>query len=256
MKPPPKLRLDLALVERGLADSRHKAQALILAGDVFVNGQPASKASDPVRFGDSVTLREPMRFVSRGGFKLEAALDAFHLDAGGRHCLDVGASTGGFTDCLLQRGAAHVVALDVGRAQLHSRLRNDPRVTALEGLNARFLEPPPPNAPPGHPFATPFGLAVMDVSFISQRLIWPRLPPLLAPGATVVALIKPQFEAGRAEVGRGGIVRDPAVHQRVAGEIRDFVAAMPGMAVLGVIPSPIEGRDGNREFLIAAALRP
>jgi 23S rRNA (cytidine1920-2'-O)/16S rRNA (cytidine1409-2'-O)-methyltransferase len=183
--------------------------------------------------------------VSRGGLKLAAALDAFGLDPTGLPCLDVGASTGGFTDVWLSRGASHVHAVDVGRDQLHARLRGDARVTSREGTDIRSLDPaglvPRPR------------LASVDVSFISLRLVLPALPPLLEAGAAVVALIKPQFEAGRERVGRGGIVREPAIHEEVCAAVRDLLTGM-GAAILGLVPSPVEGGDGNVEFLIGARL--
>jgi 23S rRNA (cytidine1920-2'-O)/16S rRNA (cytidine1409-2'-O)-methyltransferase len=239
-----KQRLDVALVARGLAPSREKAQALLLAGVVRVNGEPAGKAGSLVADEVEITVAQAERFVSRGGYKLEQALRDFALPVEGRHVIDIGASTGGFTDCLLQHGAAHVTALDVGHSQLDWRIRRDERVTVFEGVNARGLMP--------SMFPARFDAAVIDVSFISQTKIWPVLPALLVPGAWVVALIKPQFEAGRAEVGRGGIVSDPAVQQRVIETIRHFVEDHVGFEVRGVIESPITGREGNREFLLCA----
>jgi 23S rRNA (cytidine1920-2'-O)/16S rRNA (cytidine1409-2'-O)-methyltransferase len=242
-----RLRADRLLVERGLFESRARAQAAIAAGLVRADDQPVARASDLIARDARLDATAPHPFVSRGGLKLEAALDAFGFDAGGRVCLDVGASTGGFTDLLLTRGAAHVYAVDVGRDQLHASLRDDPRVTSLEGTDARGLDRAAiPRAP---------DLCAIDVSFISLRLILPAVLPLLAPGAGLAALIKPQFEAGRARVGRGGIVRDPAIHEAVCAEIRDAVAAA-GLRILGLIPSPVAGGDGNREFLIGARLDP
>ena len=233
-------RLDTLVVARGLAGSREQAQRLILAGAVRVGGQVASKAGH--LFGDDavVTVTERPRFVSRGGDKLEAAFAAFALDVAGLDCVDVGASTGGFTDCLLQHGAARVAAVDVGRAQLHDRLRRDPRVTVIEGLNARRL------AAADLPFVPRFG--VTDVSFISLRLILPPLAAVLAPGSGLVSLIKPQFEAGRGQA-PGGVVRDPAVRQAVVGAVRAFGTAEAGLEWLGVEPSPLTGPGGNVEFL-------
>lgn len=244
MKRAEKVRLDELLVARGLAESRAKAQALIMAGDVTVRGQPAGKAGQRCEPDALVAVRDAPRFVGRGGLKLEAALDAFGIDVAGARALDIGASTGGFTDCLLQRGAREVVALDVGRGQIHGRLRDDPRVRVIEGRNARLIE--------AGEFGAPFDVVVMDVSFISQRLIWPRVVEQLRAGGVAVALIKPQFEAGREEVGRGGVVRDPAVRDRVVGEIRDFAEREIGLKVEGVIESPVEGREGNREYLLCA----
>ncbi|MFD0933735.1 TlyA family RNA methyltransferase, partial [Methylobacterium trifolii] len=195
--------------------------------------------------GARIEAQAPHPYVSRGGLKLEAALDAFGIDPLGRPCLDVGASTGGFTDVLLRRGAAHVHAVDVGRGQLHPRLSADPRVTGLEGTDIRGLAP--------SVFARPFGLASVDVSFISLRLVLPPLRALLAPGADLAALVKPQFEAGRARVGRGGLVRDPAIHAEICAGIRDCMAGL-GFILLGLIPSPVPGGDGNAEFLIGAHL--
>ncbi len=237
-----KQRLDALLVTRGLAESRDWAQRLIRAGEVRVAGQvvdqPAKLFADDPRL--AMTIDHPPKYVSRGGFKLEGALDAFGIDPAGQACVDVGSSTGGFTDCLLQRGAARVYALDVGTNQLHWRLRNDPRVIVQEKVNVRYLETLP----------GPVTLAVIDVSFISLTLILPRVFGwmLADPDAGVVALIKPQFEAGRADVGKGGIVRDPAVHQAVVARITDFAAAA-GWPARSLIDSPILGTDGNREFL-------
>jgi 23S rRNA (cytidine1920-2'-O)/16S rRNA (cytidine1409-2'-O)-methyltransferase len=239
----PRHRLDLLLVARGLAPSREKAQGMILAGQVEVEGRRVDKAGTPVAEDAEVRVAGPEHpYVSRGGVKLAAALDAFSIDPSGLVCVDVGASTGGFTDCLLQRGARRVYAIDVGYGQLDARLRGDPRVVALEKVNARALTRDHlPEAP---------SLAVMDVSFISVRLVLPALVPLLAAGATVVVLVKPQFEAGRAEVGRGGIVRSDQVRDRVVAEVGDAARAL-GLDVLGSIPSPIRGAKGNQEFLLA-----
>ena len=245
-----KARLDLALVERGLAPTRERARALVLAGRVLVNGRPARKAGDAVKDADTIALAVPDHpYVGRGGVKLAHALDAFGIEVQGRTALDIGASTGGFTDALLQRGAARVVALDVGHGQLDWKIRNDPRVVVIERVNARSLTPEQlPEA------ARRFDLVTIDVSFISLRYIFPRLPPLLRAGADVVALVKPQFEAGRAEVGRGGIVRDPAVHDRVVAEVT-AAADTVGLERRGLTASPIEGAEGNREFLVHLNLR-
>jgi 23S rRNA (cytidine1920-2'-O)/16S rRNA (cytidine1409-2'-O)-methyltransferase len=238
-------RLDLALVERGLAPTRERARALILAGQVLVNGHPARKAGDPVEPADTVALAVPDHpYVGRGGLKLAHALDTFAIEVRGRTALDIGASTGGFTDALLQRGAATVVALDVGHGQLDWKLRKDPRVIVLERVNARTLTPEQlPDT------ARRFDLITVDVSFISLRHIFPVLPPLLRPDADVVVLVKPQFEAGRGEVGAGGIVRDPAIHERVVAEVA-AAADTVGLKRRGLTASPIEGAEGNREFLL------
>ncbi|WP_336485312.1 TlyA family RNA methyltransferase [Methylobacterium nigriterrae] len=236
-------RADRLLVERGFYESRARAQAAIAAGLVTADGRAVARASDALAPDAVIEARQPHPFVSRGGLKLAAALDAFALDPRGRICLDVGASTGGFTDALLRRGAAHVYAVDVGRGQLHPSLRADPRVTSLEGTDARSLDRAAIPRPPG--------LAVIDVSFISLRLVLPALPPLLAPGAPLAALIKPQFEAGRDRVGRGGLVRDAGIHAEVCEAVRACLEGL-AFAVLGLVPSPVEGGDGNREFLIGA----
>jgi 23S rRNA (cytidine1920-2'-O)/16S rRNA (cytidine1409-2'-O)-methyltransferase len=240
-----KTRLDTLLVARGLVESREKARALILAGKVDVNGQRAAKAGTAVPEDAEVHVDEPEHpWVGRGGIKLAHALDAFGIDVTDRLGLDIGASTGGFTDVLLQRGARHVIALDVGHNQLHWKLRSDPRVTVLEGVNARALTR---DALPG--LGDGAGIVSIDVSFISLRHILPAVPPLLSPGADVVALVKPQFEAGRDEVGRGGLVTDPAIHARVVAEVAAAAAAV-GLTRRGVIDSPITGAEGNREFLM------
>ena len=239
------LRLDTLLVERGLAASRERARALILAGQVRVDGQPVDKAGAPVAIEAVVTLLVPDHpYVGRGGLKLDHALRAFGIAVEGRTAIDIGASTGGFTDVLLRRGASRVVALDVGRGQLDWRLRTDARVIVLEKTNARSLTPDvlPPDA-------RVFDLVTIDVSFISLRQILPVVPPLLAPGGDVVALVKPQFEAGRDEVGKGGIVRDDVVHARVVEEIVQHALAL-GLTRAGLSESPITGMEGNREFLL------
>ena len=237
----PKTRLDQLVVERGLAPSHERARALILAGHVRVDGQPAGKAGMAVAHDAVIDLAEPDHpYVGRGGLKLAHALDTFGIAADGRECLDIGASTGGFTDVLLQRGAARVVALDVGHGQIDWKIRNDPRVIVVEGFNARHLTPADL---PG-----PVDLVVIDVSFISLRQIFPVIPPLLRPGADVVALVKPQFEAGRGEV-RKGIIHDAAVHERVLEEVAAAAAAI-GLRPAGSTPSPITGQKGNVEFLL------
>jgi 23S rRNA (cytidine1920-2'-O)/16S rRNA (cytidine1409-2'-O)-methyltransferase len=235
-------RLDVELVERGLAESREQAQRLILAGEVWVEGQRWDKASKPCAASAQIEVRGAERYVSRGGFKLEGALMGFKLDVTGLRCLDLGASTGGFTDCLLQHGAREVVAVDVGHGQLHWRLRQDARVRVFEGINARDL------SGLGDALTTKFDLVVADVSFISLRLVLPPAFDLLGYGGMVVALIKPQFEAGRGEVGKGGIVRDPAVRERVVRGLVEW-AGPYSVESAGVIPSPLPGRDGNEEFL-------
>lgn len=248
MSDPTSTRLDQALVERGFCDSREKAKRAIMAGQVRINGHPARKASDAVRFEDIVDLTAPEKFVSRGGHKLEHALAHFHLAVTGLRAIDLGASTGGFTDCLLQHGAASVHAVDVGQGQLAWKLRRDPRVVVLEKTNARTLTPQNFPAPPA-PFQ-PFELAVIDCSFISLRIILPAAVALLATSGKIVALIKPQFEAGKAEADRGhGVITDPAIHARVLAELEAFVGQTPGLAWRGVTESPLLGPAGNKEFL-------
>jgi 23S rRNA (cytidine1920-2'-O)/16S rRNA (cytidine1409-2'-O)-methyltransferase len=234
-----KKRLDVLLVERALVGSRQRAQALILAGDVQVNGSRVDKAGTLVVEDAEITLRAPLKYVGRGGMKLEGALDAFQVDPRGRTCADVGASTGGFTDCLLQRGAARIYAIDVGYGQIAWKLRNDPRVVVMDRVNVRYLEGLP----------EPVDLAVVDVSFISLTLVLPVVKRLLTPRGEIVALIKPQFEAGRERVGKGGIVRDARVHRAVIEKIARH-AAENDLRVRGVCRSPIQGADGNAEFFI------
>lgn len=239
------LRLDQALVDRGLCESREKAKRAILAGRVNVNQQRARKPSDSVRATDDLSLVTPDKFVSRGGHKLEHALDHFQLDVTGLTALDLGASTGGFTDCLLQHGAAKVYAVDVGQGQLAWKLRQDSRVAVMDKTNARHLTP----AQFPIPF-TPADLAVIDCSFISLRKIIPVIVALLCPRGKIVALIKPQFEAGKAEVDKGaGVITDPAIHARVLGEIREFIQAQPDLEWRGWTESPLAGPAGNKEFL-------
>jgi 23S rRNA (cytidine1920-2'-O)/16S rRNA (cytidine1409-2'-O)-methyltransferase len=239
------LRLDQLIVERGLCASREQAQRAILAGHARLNGQPAGKPGARVRHADTVELTAGEKYVGRGGHKLAHALDHFTLDVAGLRALDVGASTGGFTDCLLQRGAAHVTAVDVGRGLLAWKLRQDARVTCLEGVNARLLAP----ASFG-PDWRPFDLAVADCSFISLRLVLPAVAPLVRPGGRIVALVKPQFEAGRAEADRGhGVITDPAVHARVLAELEAFTATLAGWRWRGATESPLRGPAGNVEFL-------
>lgn len=239
-------RLDQTLVARGLCPSREQAQRAVLAGRVRVNGQPARKPGQQVKDTDALTLTAPAKYVSRGGYKLEHALRHFGLDVRGVTAADLGASTGGFTDCLLQAGAARVFAVDVGRGQLAWKLRGDPRVVVMEGTNARHLTPRSFPAP-----FTPLDLVVIDCSFISLRLILPAAVAILRPSGSILALIKPQFEAGKAEADRGrGVIRDPAVHERVLRELETFVAAQPGLRWRGVTESPLRGPAGNKEFLV------
>ncbi len=235
----PKERLDKLLMARGLAESREQAQRLIMAGLVLVDDRPATKPGHKIATDAVIRVKERPPYVSRGGHKLAAGLDAFGIDPAGLICADLGASTGGFTDVLLQRGAARVYAVDVGYGQLHWRLRTDPRVVVMERTNARYLESLP----------EPVHLIVIDASFISLRLILPAARRLLAPGGQIIALIKPQFEAGRARVGKGGVVRDARVHRQVLREMVDW-AAVHGYGPRGLIPSPILGPKGNREFLL------
>ena len=237
-------RIDKLLVDRGLAPSRTKAQALVMAGLILVDEQLVLKASQTFPLNANIRLKgsdDPaQRYVSRGGLKLAGALREFNLDVNGLTCLDVGASTGGFTDCLLQHGARTVVAIDVGHNQIDWRLRTDPRVTVREGLNARYLTPAD--------FDQKFDLATIDVAFISATKVLPAVVPLLATQGRIVLLIKPQFEVGKGEVGKGGIVKDPAQHQRVIAEVNSAAQAC-GLKVGGLIESPIHGVDGNVEFL-------
>ncbi len=244
----PKTRLDLLLVERGLAESRAKAQALIMAGEVRVEGEVALKPSTSVDAGVRVEVEQGPRFVSRGGEKLDAALQAFDIPVHGRLCADVGASTGGFTDCLLQRGAARVYALDVGKGILHWKLRNDPRVVVMEQTNARYVESLP----------EPVSLVTVDASFISLKILLPVVRNWLSASSVgnggggdgeVVALIKPQFEAGRQDVARGdGVIRDPFVHRQVLTSVLAY-AGSHGFGARGLIRSPLLGPKGNTEFL-------
>ena len=238
-------RLDALLVSRGLVSTRERARARILAGDVLVDGVPTTKAGTKVPDAATIELKQPDHpWVGRGGVKLAHAMDVFGIDVSGRIALDLGASTGGFTDVLLARGARRVVAVDVGTNQLDWRLRNDPRVLCLERLNARYLSPVDL---PGD--ARTFDVVTIDVSFISLTLVLQVVPALLAEDGRVVALVKPQFEAGRQDVGPGGIVRDPAVHARVIDTVT-AAAHQVGLTRLGLEPSPITGAEGNREFLM------
>jgi 23S rRNA (cytidine1920-2'-O)/16S rRNA (cytidine1409-2'-O)-methyltransferase len=237
-----KQRLDRLLVERGLAETREKAQALILAGEVLVNGQKGLKAGHAIDVSSTVQVIAPLPYVSRGGGKLAAALDAFEIDVAGKVAMDVGSSTGGFTDCLLQRGAARVHAVDVGSGQLDWKLRNDSRVVLHEGVNARYLR------------VDDIGELVdfisCDVSFISVTRILPAVVPLLRPGGRMVILVKPQFEAGKGEVGKGGIVRRPELHEQACSRVSDAVATL-GFETT-IMDSPILGAEGNKEFLLYA----
>jgi 23S rRNA (cytidine1920-2'-O)/16S rRNA (cytidine1409-2'-O)-methyltransferase len=232
--------LDQELVERGLFESREKAQRAILAGQVWVKGQRSDKAGWACPPEADIEVRGADKYVGRGGYKLEGALDHFKVDPTGWKALDVGASTGGFTDCLLQRGAIKVVALDVGHGQLDWKIRQDPRVEVREKVNARFLQP--------QDFSEIFDLVVIDVAFISLRQILPACWPLLRPQGQTIALIKPQFEAGREAIGKGGIVRDPATHERVVRELLSWAEGEP-VVTLGTMSSPLLGTDGNQEFL-------
>jgi len=237
-------RIDKLLVERGLAESRTKAQAMVMAGVVLVDEQRVEKPSHQFDTNSAIRIKggdDPTtRYVGRGGLKLEAALREFQIDVHGLTCLDVGASTGGFTDCLLQNGANKVFAVDVGHNQIDWRLRNDPRVEVREGVNARYLTP--------EDFPHRFNLVVMDVSFISVTKVLPAIVPLLAPNGSIITLIKPQFEVGRGEVGGGGVVRDQAKRLRVVEEVNNAARAL-GLDVINVIESPITGAEGNVEFL-------
>ncbi|HVW21186.1 MAG TPA: TlyA family RNA methyltransferase [Opitutaceae bacterium] len=247
----PKVRLDELLVARGLAESRAQAKGLILAGRVRHGTERLDKPGREYPADHPLEVESPPRYVSRGGEKLAAALAAFGLDLRGAHLLDVGASTGGFTDCALQAGAADSVCVDVGRAQLHAKLRADPRVTNLEKVNARTLAP-------GDLPRADFDAVVMDLSFISLTAVLPAVWPFLRPGGVLVALVKPQFEAGKAEADRGrGVIRDPAVRAAALERVRSFaLAALPGAGLLGAIDSPIEGAEGNREFLLGLRKTP
>lgn len=234
-----KQRLDLALVERGLVASREKARALVMAGEVRVRGNVETRASALIAEDVAIEIAQPARFVGRGGEKLDAALDAFAIGVRGLVAMDVGASTGGFTDCMLQRGAARVYAIDVGYGQLDLRLREDPRVVVMERTNIRDLQSLP----------EPIALATVDTSFISLTNVLPAVIRIVQPGADIVALVKPQFEAGRAEVGRKGVVRDPLVHAAVIGRVA-WWAVNQRLRVRGVKMSPLLGPAGNREFFL------
>jgi 23S rRNA (cytidine1920-2'-O)/16S rRNA (cytidine1409-2'-O)-methyltransferase len=234
-----KLRLDVWLTEKGLVESRNQAQALIMAGKVRVEGQIISKPGAQVLSEAQVSLEEALPYVSRGGVKLAAALDVFAVDLTGAICADVGASTGGFTDALLQHGAARVYAIDVGYGQLDWRLRQNPRVVVMERTNARYLETLP----------EPVNLVTIDASFISLKLLLPAAVKWLTLPGEVIALVKPQFEAGRTQVGKGGVVKDKAIHHQVLTEVADYAVGL-GLTILGLTRSPITGPAGNHEFLI------
>ena len=236
---PRKLRLDQLLVGKGLFPSREQAQRSIMAGDVMVGTRIAAKASELLEEHTTITVKPTRRYVSRGALKLEAALDHFNIEVRGKTGLDIGASTGGFTDCMLQRGAKKVYAVDVGRGQLDWTLRNDPRVIVLEKVNARSLS--------HEQIPDSVDLCVIDVSFISLTLILPNAFDLITPTGVILALIKPQFELQRSEVGKGGIVRDPGLHRKAQDKIVTFVRQL-GHEVIGIVPSAIKGADGNQEF--------
>lgn len=244
-----KVRADQLLVERGLAESRTRAQALIIAGSVFTGERRVEKPGQMMAGDLPLEVRGALPYVSRGGFKLAHGLDhfgrdPFGLDPSGMTAIDVGASTGGFTDVLLQRGAAHVYAVDVGHGQLDWRLRNDPRVTVLEKTNARYLT--------SREIDASIDLVVCDASFISLRTVLPASLDLVKPGGWLIALIKPQFEVGKGEVGKGGVIRDEALHRRVCEEIRSWLEGRQGWSVVDITPSPVLGPKGNREFLVGA----
>ncbi len=237
----PRERVDLLMVQRGLCPSREQAKRLLIAGEVLVNGLPLTKPGTLVADDSVIVVKDPPRFVSRGGLKMEGALEHFGIDVTGRVALDVGASTGGFTDCLLQRGAVRVHAFDVGTNQLVWKLRNDPRVISREKFNVRHMQ------------AADVGelvdVVVADVSFISLTLVLPPAFEVMRPGADGVVLVKPQFELQREDIGKGGIVRDPALHERACKKIEDFIRAREDVEWRGLIESSIQGTDGNREFL-------
>jgi len=245
--PAKRVRVDKLLVDRGLVSSRDRARRLVMSGDVWLADQRLAKPSDLVELDAELEVRgADIPFVSRGGLKLQAALDHWSVDVRGQVAVDIGASTGGFTDCLLQRGARHVVAIDVGYGQFAWKLRHDSRVTLFERTNIRSFEP-------GR-LREPGDLAVIDVSFISLRLVLPTAIQLLRPQAAILALVKPQFEVGKGEVGKGGVVRDPAQHEAVVQSVRQFGEHM-GLCCQGMCPSPISGPKGNREFFLHFTVR-
>ena len=237
----PRERLDVLLMQRGLCASREQAKRLIIAGEVLVANVPVTKPGTMMADDSEILVKAPPRFVSRGGLKLEGALEHFGIDVTGRVALDVGASTGGFTDCLLQRGAVRVHAFDVGTNQLVWKLRNDPRVNCREQFNVRHMQP--------SDVGELVDIVVADVSFISLTLVLPPAILVMKPGADAVVLVKPQFELQREDIGRGGIVRDPALHERACRKIEDFIRTREDVEWRGLMESPIQGTDGNREFL-------
>ena len=238
----PKKRLDILVFEKGLANSRQKASALIMAGNILVNNFPVNKPGSMVPVDAQIVNKgSDLPFVSRGGYKIEEAIQSLHIDVAGKTCLDVGASTGGFTDCLLQHGAARVYAVDVGYGQLDWKLRQDPRVIAIERTNIRYATEAL--------LPEPFDLISVDVSFISLKIVIPAIKKFLKNRGTILALIKPQFEVGKNQVGKGGVVKDPKLHQSVIDELSEFFCET-GFTTGGVIPSPILGPKGNKEFII------
>ncbi len=243
---PKRIRVDVALVEHGLCESREKARRAVMAGQVRLGDRVLNKASTMVEPEAQLWVAQPARFVGRGGLKLEGALDHFAIDARGATALDIGASTGGFTDCLLQRGAAKVYAIDVGHGQLAWKIRNDPRVVVRENLNARQLS--------RTDISESVDLCVIDVSFISLTLILPNAFELITPTGVILALIKPQFELRPEDVSRGGIVSDPTLHEKAQQKIASFTTAL-GHLIVGIVPSPITGMDGNQEFFLCARKR-
>ncbi len=242
-KKPSKKRLDALVVEKQLAESRGRAQALIMAGNILVDDTPVDKPGAFVRAGAVITSRaEDLKFVSRGGLKLEHALDVFSVDVAGAKCLDVGASTGGFTDCLLQRGAKSVCAVDVGYGQLAWKLRNDGRVHVIERKNIRYMT--------AEDLPAPFDIVTIDVSFISLKIVVPVVRTFLKPAGQILALVKPQFEVGKDQVGKGGVVRDSALHDAVTEGLASFFHEKCRLESMGITPSPISGPKGNREFIM------
>jgi 23S rRNA (cytidine1920-2'-O)/16S rRNA (cytidine1409-2'-O)-methyltransferase len=238
----PRDRIDLMMVRRGMAPSREQAKRLIMAGEVFVEGRKITQPGWQIAFDADILVRQPPKFVGRGGLKLEGALEAFGIEVKGMTVLDVGASTGGFTDCLLQRGAAKVFAFDVGTNQLAWKLRSDPRVVCREQFNVRYMQP--------EDVGQQVDLIVADVSFISLTLVLPAALVVLKSGGQAVVLVKPQFELSREEVGKGGIVREPELHLKACAKIETFVKAQPGLEWRGIMESTIQGTDGNQEFLV------
>jgi len=244
--PEKKHRLDLMLVEKGLAKSRQRARALIMAGQIWVNSQPVDKAGFFVSTDDTLERKgEDIPYVSRGGLKLEAALNNFKVNVIGSVCIDVGASTGGFTDCLLQHGAERVYAVDVGYGQLAWRLRQDPRVVVIERTNVRHM--------PDEAIPDSVDLVTIDVSFISLKIVVPAIVRFIKPAASILALIKPQFEVGKGQVGKGGVVREPELHRQVIADLSDFFTRIK-LTTEAVYPSPLPGPKGNREFFILLRL--